>query len=142
MANYNHQANFKHSLLLCRCSSIHSITHSSRSQYASYGGRRRLSSYTVHHSLSGIQAHAILRLRTCGLRNLEIAHMCYTFSRLCTRGNYAILRLPAQSLDSENAQHNLEIAQILKLHGTYLSVSMYISVSTYLSLLYTSYTCQ
>ena len=40
MANYNRQANFE------RASSVahqHSIIHSSRSQYASYGGRRRLS---------------------------------------------------------------------------------------------------
>ena len=50
-------------------------------------------SFTVDHSLSGVQSHA--------LRNLEIAHTCYT-----------ILRLPAQSRDSENAQRNLEIAQI------------------------------
>ena len=42
------------------------------------------------------------------LRNLEIAHTCY-----------AISRLPAQSRDSENAQRNLEIAQILRLRGTY-----------------------
>ena len=41
------------------------------------------------------------------LRNLEIAHTCY-----------AIPRLPAQSRDSENAQRNLEIAQILRLRGT------------------------
>ena len=38
------------------------------------------------------------------LRNLEIAHKCY-----------AIPRLPAQSQDSENAQRNLEIAQIPRL---------------------------
>ena len=42
-------------------------------------------SYTVDQSLSGVQAHAILRLRTRGLRNLEIAHTCYAISRLRTR---------------------------------------------------------
>ena len=40
---------------------------------------------------------AILRLHTC----------------------YAIFRLPAQSRDSENVQHSLEIAQIVRLYGTY-----------------------
>ena len=49
-----------------------------------------------------------LEIALRGLRNLEIAHI------LC----YAIPRLPAQSRDSENAQHNLEIAQILRLRGT------------------------
>ena len=34
VANYNRQANFEHDLLLFHCSSTHSITHSSRSQYA------------------------------------------------------------------------------------------------------------
>ena len=43
-----------------------------------------------------------------GACNLEIVHTCYVTSRL-----------PAQSQDSENAQRNLEIAQILRLHGTY-----------------------
>ena len=43
----------------------------------------------------------ILRLRTCALRNLEMVLTCY-----------AIPRLPAQSLDSENAQ-------IPRLRGTY-----------------------
>ena len=45
----------------------------------------------------------------CMLSNLEIVHMCYTISRL-----------PVQSRDSENVQHNLEIAQILRLSGTYI----------------------
>ena len=45
-------------------------------------------SYTIDHSLSGVQSHA----------DLEIAH---------------VLRNP------ENAQHNLEIAQIPRLRGTY-----------------------
>ena len=43
VVNYDRQANFERDLLLFRCSSTHSITHSSRSQYASYGVRRRLS---------------------------------------------------------------------------------------------------
>ena len=46
VANYDRQANFDRDLLLCCCLSIHvhthSIAHSSRLQYASYGGRRRL----------------------------------------------------------------------------------------------------
>ena len=76
------------------------------------------------------------------LYNLQIVHTCYTISRLCTRviqspdcahvlynlqivhTCYAISRLisrlPAQSRDSENAQHNLEIAQILRLRRTYM----------------------
>ena len=68
-------------------------------------------SYTVDHSLSGVQSHAELKIahmwftqsRDCAhaLCNLEIAHTCY-----------AIPRLPAQSRDSENAQRNLEIVQI------------------------------
>ena len=57
-------------------------------------------------SLSGIQVHAILRLRTRGLCNLQIAHMCYVISRS-----------PVQSWDSENAQCNLKIA---RLRGTYI----------------------
>ena len=47
-------------------------------------------SNTVDHLLSGVYTDAW---------NLEIAHTCY-----------AIPRLPAQSRDSENAQHNLKIA--------------------------------
>ena len=47
------------------------------------------------------------------LYNFQIVHTCYTISRV-------ISRLPVQSRDSENAQHNLEIAQILRLHGTYM----------------------
>ena len=35
--------------------------------------------HTVDHSLSGIQAQAILRTR--GLRNLKIVHMCHAISR-------------------------------------------------------------
>ena len=41
-------------------------------------------SYTVDHSLSGVHAQTILRLRTRGLRNLEIVHMRYAISRLHT----------------------------------------------------------
>ena len=51
---------------------------------------------------------AISRLCTM-LRNFQIAHTCY-----------AIFRLPVQSWDSENVQRNLEIAQILRLSGTYM----------------------
>ena len=49
-----------------RCSSIHSITHSSRSQYAAYGGRHRFHfvSYTVDHSLLGLQAKFKVRMKT------------------------------------------------------------------------------
>ena len=57
----------------------------------------------------------ILRLRTRGLRNLQIAHVCYTISRLRTRVTQYV-----QSQDSENAQRNLEIAEILRLCGTYI----------------------
>ena len=45
------------------------------------------------------------------LHNLEIVQVYCAISRL---RNYS-----AQSWDSENAQHNLEIAQILRLRGTY-----------------------
>ena len=80
-------------------------------------------SYTVDHSLSGIQSHSDLEIAhmwftqswDCAhaLCNLEIAHTCY-----------AILRLPAQSRDSENVQRNLKIAQIPRLHGTYTTCSI------------------
>ena len=69
-------------------------------------------SYTVDHLLSGVQVQAILRLHTHGLHNLQIAHMCYTILRLRTHVRVT------QSQDSENAQRNLEIAQILRLRGT------------------------
>ena len=94
-------------------------------------------SYTVDHSLSGVQAHAILRLRTRVLCNLQIAHTRYAISRLrtsvtqsrdCLR-NLGILRMcnaisrlrtsVTLSRDSENAQRNLKIAQILRLRRTY-----------------------
>ena len=42
VVNYDRQANFECDLFLFLCSSTHSITHSSRLQYASYGGRRHL----------------------------------------------------------------------------------------------------
>ena len=58
VTNYDRQANFKHDLLLCHCSSTHSITHSSRLQYASYGGRHCLSrmSSILQAIQSGVQA--------------------------------------------------------------------------------------
>ena len=68
-------------------------------------------SYTIDHSLSGVQSHG----------DLEIAHMCFTQSRDCAYvlcnlemalTCYAIPRLPVQSWDSENAQ-------IPRLRGTY-----------------------
>ena len=61
-----------------------------------------------------------------GACDLEIAHTCVTQSPDCAyvlrnleivHTYYAISRLPAQSRDSENAQRNLEIAQILRLRG-------------------------
>ena len=61
------------------------------------------------------------------LRNLQIAHMCYAISRLrtCVTQSPDCLRnleIRTQSRDSENAQRNLEIAQILRLRGTYTYV--------------------
>ena len=106
VANYDRHANFECNLLLCCCSLIHRIAHSSRSLYASYGGRRclsRMSSILLElHSRSLAVGHT-------GACNLEIVHTCY-----------AISRLPVQSGDSGNAQHNLKIAQTLKLRRTYV----------------------
>ena len=112
-------------VLLCSCSSTHSIAHSSRSQYA-YGGRRCLSmmsyisklhsrSLAVRHTCACDPeivhtCYAISRLRTwvtqspdCthGLRNLQIAHMGYTISRLHT--------WVTQSPDSTHGLRNLQI---------------------------------
>ena len=98
VANYDRQANFERDLLLFRCLSIHSITHSSRSQYASHGvdaacqGCLLSCELQVDHPLSGVQAQA---------RNLEIAHVCHAISRLRTRvtqsrdclRNFGILRM-------------------------------------------------
>ena len=81
---------------------------------------------SCEHSLSGVQAHTILRLhawfthsRDCAhvLRNLKITHTCY-----------AIPRLPAHSWDSEYAQHNLEIAQIPRLRGTYMYLGICVCI--------------
>ena len=47
----------------------------------------------------------------------QIAHMCY-----------AISRLPAQFQDSKNVQHNLEIAQILRLRRTYIHTPLIVRV--------------
>ena len=58
---------------------------------------------TVVHSLSSVQAKFV----DCAC-NLEIAHTCYSISRL-----------PAQSRDSENAQRHLKIVQMLRLRATY-----------------------
>ena len=125
VANYDRQANFKRDLLLFCRSSTHSITCSSRSQYASYGGRRRLS-----------------MLRCTGACDLEIAHMCYTIPRLPAQSRdsenaqcnleiahtcYAIPRLPAQSQDSENAQRNLEIVQIPRSDCMSVTLSLYVN---------------
>ena len=55
-------------------------------------------SYTVDHSLSGVQSHS----------DLEIAHMRYAISRLRTRVT-----------QSRDCLCNLEIAQIPTLRGTY-----------------------
>ena len=62
----------------------------------------------VAHSRNPENAQAISGLRnTCAI------------SRLC---NYS-----PHSWDSENAQHNLEVAQILRLHGTYICVCVCIT---------------
>ena len=103
--------------ILCRCSSIHSIAYSSRSNYASCGGRCRFQGCLTFCELHS-RALTVERTSTCDLeiahtclRNLQIAHTCYAISRLCTR--------VMQSQDSENAQHNLEIVQIPRLSRTY-----------------------
>ena len=73
----------------------------------------------VHHvtqSPDCAPCYAISRLRTM-LHHLKIAHHV-TPSPDCAPC-YAISRLPVQSWDSENVQRNLEIAQILRLSGTY-----------------------
>jgi len=62
---------------------------------------------------------------------LEIAHRCCMISRLCTGAAQSQdcvnpvhnLEIGTQFWDSENAQRNLEIAQIPRLHGTYISPS-------------------
>ena len=54
-------------------------------------------------------------LPSCELHS-SLAVACRAYSRM------RILRLPAQSQDSENAQRNLEIAQISRLRGTYTQV--------------------
>ena len=83
--------------------------------------------------------YAISRLRICVtqsrdcayvLRNLEIAHACY-----------AIPRLPAQSRDSENSQRNLEIAQILRLRGTYTYTMLWSSKSNIKNLIHEHVNC-
>ena len=113
------------------CSSMHSITHSSRSQYVTYWGMQTMlikdifhpASYTVmtvDHSMSGVTAwmfvdidcnrnHVILRLRTC-----------YTISRLGVQSRdwNAISKFwecPTQSQDCTNSQ----IAQNINIH-TYI----------------------
>lgn len=84
-------------------------THSSRSQYATYGGRRplsRLSSIlqatytcTVDYSLSGV----LTKLKARKFRSRTQI---------------------TQSRDSENAQCNLEIVLILRLHRTYICAAI------------------
>ena len=77
------------------------ITHSSRLQYtanAAYQGCLNPASYTADRSLL-----EKLRVRT------QSAHVNHVILRYHTC--YAISRLGAQSLDSENVQCNLEIAQ-------------------------------
>ena len=122
VANYDRQANFEHDLLLCCCSSIHSITHSSKSQYASYGGRLHFPSCKLHsrsHSLSGVQAKFVDC--ACDLK----MHTCYTISRLrlcCT-----ILRSHAQSQDSENTQRKLKIMQTQDCANSQIAWNIYTS---------------
>ena len=106
VTNYNRQANFERDLLLCRCSSVHSIAHSSRSQYASYGGRHQISYICELHSRSlavgrDVPVNAMLRLCACVM----------------------------QSRDSENAQRNLEIVQTLRLCGTNTLTSKYTKIN-------------
>ena len=66
-----------------------------------------------------VSAHAHWGKRDCALylRNLEIAQ-CSAQSRDCA-SIVRNLEIRTQSRDSENAQRNLEIAQILRLRGTY-----------------------
>ena len=69
-----------------------------------------------------VSAHARWGKRDCALylRNLEIAQ-CSAQSRDCA-SIVRNLEIRTQSRDSENAQRNLEIAQILRLRGTYILV--------------------
>ena len=71
----------------------------------------------------------IIRVQSCKqqkLCDLEIAHQCCMMSRLCidaaqSRTCVILVHNPeigTQFPDSENVQHNLEIAQIPRLHGT------------------------
>ena len=60
---------------------------------------------TADHSVSGITVDIDC---TCKSRNLKIAHMLHN------------LKIRTQSRDSENAQRNLNIAQIFRLRGTYI----------------------
>ena len=67
-----------------------------------------------------VSAHARWGKRDCALylRNLELAQ-CSAQSRDCA-SIVRNLEIRTQSRDSENAQRNLEIAQILRLRGTYM----------------------
>ena len=59
---------------------------------------------------------------TCKSRDLEIAHICYAVSRLAALRTSVMqsqdwlhnLEIGTQSQDFENAQPNLQIAQILR----------------------------
>ena len=74
--------------------------------------------HTVDHLLSGVQAQAILRLRTRGLRNLGIVHVCHAISRLCTRVTQS--RDCLRNLEIPR-MHNaiLRLRKIPRLRGTY-----------------------
>ena len=80
----------------------------------------RPASYTVDYSLSGVQAHAILRLRTCGLCDLEIAHTWFMQSQiphtLCN-SEIACAILGFQDCTNSQMVRNILSAMLIRLNA-------------------------
>ena len=94
----------------------HSITHSSRSQYAIYGGLVK----AVFHPASYTCTSRSLTVGVLAKLKVYTLHIQITQSRDCARViTLRNLEIGMQSQDSENAQRNFKIAQILRLRGTY-----------------------
>ena len=112
---------------------INTQHYSSRSQY---GGRRRLS--RLSSILRATHPQQTLTCRQTGKVEIRRLRMQITRSQDCAcvvrTLEIAQLEIGMQSQDSENAQRNLEIAQILRLRRTYTDsfVMCYIQVFTVL----------
>ena len=104
-----------------RCWSTDDITHSSRSHYVTSGAE---TAYINGFHPASVPLQSLAVSHMAKVKSSKIVQYVCTISRLCkciaqSQDCLRNLEIGTQFQDSENAQRNLEIAQIPKLRGTY-----------------------